>query len=79
MYYMKRNGNSLSASSVVLMTIAISYKLVLVLIGIGMWIFWNIPLKKIFAGILLVIFLGIVSEYCGSNYSDISYVFIKVN
>lgn len=35
--------------------------------------------EKIFAGILLVIFFGIVSEYCGSNYSDISYVFIKVN
>ena len=35
--------------------------------------------EKIFAGILLVLFFWIVTEYCGSNYSDISYVFIKVN
>ena len=59
MYYMKRNGNSLSASSVVLMTIAISYKLVLVLIGIGMWIFWNIPLKRYLRGYYWLYFLGL--------------------
>ena len=59
MYYMKRNGNSLSASSVVLMTIAISYKLVLVLIGIGMWIFWNIPLKRYLRGYYWLYFWGL--------------------
>lgn len=60
MYYMKRNGNSLPASSAVLMTIAISYKFVLVLIGIGMWIFWSIPLKKYMQGYYWLYLLGLL-------------------
>ena len=46
LYYMKRDGNSLSAASVVLMTVAVIYKLVLVLIGIGLLLFWGAPLRR---------------------------------
>ena len=46
LYYMRRDGNALSASSVVLMTVAVIYKFVLVLIGIGIVVFWQRPLKS---------------------------------
>ncbi len=45
LYYMKKDGNSLSESSVALMTVALLYKLVLVIIGCAMIIFWYAPLK----------------------------------
>lgn len=45
LYYMKKDGNALSSASVVLMTVAIMYKAVLVLTGIGIWLFWGQPLK----------------------------------
>ena len=45
LYYMKKDGNSLSASSVVLMTVAVIYKLVLVLLGIGLWLFCRTMLR----------------------------------
>ena len=45
LYYLKRDGNSWSLSSVVLMTVALMYKLVLVLFGVGILIFWNGPLQ----------------------------------
>jgi hypothetical protein len=44
LFYLKREGGSLSGSSVVLMTIALLYKLVLVIFGLGIWIFWGKPL-----------------------------------
>lgn len=44
LYYMCRDKNGLSESSVVLMTVALIYKLVLVLIGIAMLVFWYRPL-----------------------------------
>ena len=40
LYYMKRAGYKLADSTVVLMTVALIYKLVLVLIGIGILLFW---------------------------------------
>lgn len=46
LYYMCKDKNRLSESSVVLMTVALIYKFVLVVIGIGMLIFWNRPLKS---------------------------------
>lgn len=46
LYYMNKDGNSLSGSSVVLMTVAAVYKFVLVLIGLGILFFWNAPLKS---------------------------------
>lgn len=45
LYYMSKDGNRLSESSVVLMTVALIYKLVLVVIGIGTLVFWHRPLR----------------------------------
>ncbi len=45
LYHMKKDGHSLSDSSVVLMTVALIYKLVLVIMGIGILIFWNDSLR----------------------------------
>lgn len=44
LYFMKRDNISLSASTVVLMTVGIFYKMVLVFIGTGILLFWNGPL-----------------------------------
>lgn len=46
LYYLKKDGNSWSLSSVVLMTVALMYKLVLVLFGVGILLFWHDPLKS---------------------------------
>lgn len=46
LYYLKRDGNSWSSSSVALMTVALMYKLVLVIFGIGILVFWNQPLRQ---------------------------------
>lgn len=59
LYYMKRDGHSLPASSVVLMSVAVVYKLVLVLIGIGILIFWNVPLKGYLQEYYGLYFLGL--------------------
>lgn len=45
LYYMCKDKNSLSESSVVLMTVALAYKFVLVLMGIAILLFWHGPLK----------------------------------
>lgn len=45
LYYLKKDGNSLADSSVVLMVVALLYKLVLVVWGILMLLFWREPLK----------------------------------
>lgn len=59
LYYMKRDGNTLSASSVVLMTVAIVYKLVLVLIGAGIILFWRTPLRGYLGKYYGLYFLGL--------------------
>lgn len=59
LYYMKRDGNSLSASSVVLMSVAVVYKLVLVLIGTGIVLFWNAPLRGYLQKYYGLYFLGL--------------------
>lgn len=59
LYYMRRDGNALSASSVVLMTVAVIYKFVLVLIGIGIVVFWQRPLKSYLQGYYGLYFLGL--------------------
>lgn len=48
LYYMRKDGNSLSAASVVLMTVAIMYKFVLALTGIGILLFGRRLLKDCF-------------------------------
>ena len=45
LYYLKKDGNSWSFASVALMMLAFMYKLVLVLFGLGILIFWNKPLQ----------------------------------
>lgn len=60
LYYMRRDGNALSASSVVLMTVAVIYKFVLVLIGIGILLFWRKPLRIYLQGYMGLYFLGLL-------------------
>lgn len=59
LYYMKRDGNALSASSVVLMTVAVIYKLVLVLIGAGIALLWRAPLTRYLGKYYGLYFLGL--------------------
>lgn len=59
LYYMKRDGNTLSSASVVLMTVAVLYKFVLVLIGIGILLFWNAPLRNYLHKYYGLYFLGL--------------------
>lgn len=59
LYYMKKDGNTLSESSVILMTVAIIYKFVLAVLGILMLIFWFGPLKRHLKGYLGLFFLGL--------------------
>lgn len=58
LYYMKKDGNSLSDSSVVLMTVAIIYKFVLVVMGSFMLIFWSASLKIYLGKFFLLYLLG---------------------
>lgn len=60
LYYMKKDGNRLADSSVVLMTVAVIYKLVLSLTGIGILAFWYAPLKAYLGGYLSLYVLGLL-------------------
>ena len=66
LYYMSRDDNRLSESSVVLMTVALIYKLVLVLIGIAALVFWQKPLS---GGIFSALFAGAGTEYAAGSHS----------
>ena len=46
LFYMKKDGNSLSDCSVVLMTVALLFKFVLVVVGAALFLFWRAPLKS---------------------------------
>ena len=59
LYYMCKDRNSLSESSVVLMTVALIYKFVLVVIGIGILFFWHKPLKGYLQGYYPLFLLGL--------------------
>lgn len=59
LYYMSKDGNRLSESSVVLMTVALIYKLVLVLIGIGTLVFWHRPLRMYLEEFFPLFLLGL--------------------
>lgn len=59
LYFMKRDGNTLAASSVVLMTVAAVFKLVLVLIGVGVVVFWRKPLREYLGNYYGLYFLGL--------------------
>ena len=58
LYHMKRDGNSLSASTVVLMTVALVYKLVLVLMGLVMILTGFTTLKEHLGRYLNLFYLG---------------------
>ncbi len=58
LYHMKRDGNGLSESTVVLMTVALVYKLVLVLMGIAMVLFGFPVLKENLGNYLNLFYLG---------------------
>lgn len=60
LYYMKKDGNPLSDSSVVLMTVALLYKFVLVVIGCAMLLFWRGPLKSYLRKYFGLYLLGLV-------------------
>lgn len=59
LYYMKKDGTKLSSASVVLMTVAVIYKFVLALTGIGMILFWRLPLRGYLKGYYWMYFLGL--------------------
>lgn len=46
LYYMNRDGNRGSDSTVVLMTVAVAYKFILVVMGFGILLFWMGPLRS---------------------------------
>ena len=45
LYYMQKEGHKVSDSTVVLMTVAVIYKFVLVVMGIGILVFYHEPLS----------------------------------
>lgn len=59
LYYMNKDGNNLSDSSVILMTVAVIYKFVLVVMGIGILLFWNQPLRMHLQGFFWLYLLGL--------------------
>lgn len=59
LYYMKKDGNRVSDSTVVLMMVALMYKLVLVVIGAGILLFWSIPLHGYLGNFYYLFLLGI--------------------
>lgn len=59
LYYMTKDRNSMSESSVVLMTVALLYKLVLVLIGIATLVFWHGPPRSFLREYFPLFLLGL--------------------
>ncbi|MDD3253268.1 MAG: lysylphosphatidylglycerol synthase transmembrane domain-containing protein [Lachnospiraceae bacterium] len=58
LYYMKKDGNRLADSSVALLTVAVVYKLVLVMMGLMAVLFWNMQLKQQLKGYYYLFLLG---------------------
>lgn len=59
LYYMKKDGHSISTSTAVLMTVGVVYKFVLVVTGTGILLFWREPLKEYLKGYYLLYFVGL--------------------
>lgn len=59
LYYMKKDGNKISSATVVLMAVAVIYKFVLALTGIGIMLFWRVPLREYLKGYYWMYFLGL--------------------
>lgn len=60
LYYMTKDGNRATDSTVVLMTVALCYKLVLVWIGLGILAGWGGPLRLYLKGYFGFYLLGLV-------------------
>lgn len=56
LYQMKKDGNSLADSSVILITVGTAYKLVLVMIGLFLLIFWNNSLHFYLGGEYFILY-----------------------
>lgn len=59
LYYMQKEGHRISNSTVVLMTVAVIYKFVLVVIGIGMLAFYYGPLRHYLGNFIYLYYLGL--------------------
>lgn len=60
LYYMKKDSLPTSDSSVILMIVALAYKLVLVVIGLGILLVWRTPLCSYLKGYMLLYYIGIL-------------------
>lgn len=63
-YYMKRKGIPIPVATMVLMVVTITYKAVLVLIGLGMIVFGQEFIHEYLSDILPIFYLGIVLNVC---------------
>lgn len=63
LYYMKRDGYKTSDSSVILMTVALAYKLVLVLIGVCLFFLWYRHLKYFMKDYIILYFVGLFLNF----------------
>ncbi len=59
LYYMQKEGHKVSDSTVVLMTVAVIYKFVLVVMGVGILIFYHEPLALYLKQYLYLYYLGL--------------------
>ena len=59
LYYMQKDGHKVSNSTVVLMTVALIYKLVLVVLGIGIVLFYHEPLAQNLGKYMYLYYLGL--------------------
>lgn len=59
LYYMQKDGNRTADSTVVLMTVALAYKFVLVLIGIGIMVGWHKSLRLYLGNYYYLYLVGI--------------------
>ena len=59
LYYMQKEGHKVSDSSVVLMTVAVIYKFVLVLIGVGILVLYHDPLAGYLNKYIYLYYLGL--------------------
>lgn len=59
LYYMQKDGHKVSHSTVVLMTVALIYKFVLVVMGIGILLFYHEPLSQYIGKYMYLYYLGL--------------------
>ena len=59
LYYMQKEGHKVSDSSVVLMTVAVVYKLVLALMGVAILLFYRTQLMGYLGNYIYLYYLGL--------------------